>query len=61
MIRKLLPQHDLQSPINREFFHVSVQGEVVITTNFSGTLKVQKHKAIREHILENMDQWTSKN
>ena len=45
--------------INRELKRVSEQCEIVITTNFDGNLKFHRREAIREQIVEHMDQWTT--
>ena len=39
----------------------SVPGEIVITTQLDGTLKFHRYEAMREQIVEQMDQWKAKN
>ena len=46
--------------INREQKHISAQGVIVITTRSDGTLKFHSPEAIREQIVERMDQRTRK-
>ena len=45
--------------INREQKHIWTQGELVITTNFSVTLKCHKYDMKHAQIAEKMERWSS--
>ena len=46
--------------IDRDQKQISAQGMIVITSKPNGTLKSHKHEAVREQIIEKMNQWTAK-